>query len=131
MGGQFSTPITPRKGSIFHADSQIDAVSAKKRVPRDCLLDAIVRFLVIRILPSALVLAAPRKSLRYESTEALIERAIERFPIESLDEYYEVISPDHYRAELHYTRDSITEMEAVFESLRAGMRRSRRKVSNE
>ena len=110
---------------------EIDAVSATKKIPRDCLLDAIVSFIVIRILPSVQVLAAPRKSLQYESAEALIQRAIAWLPIDSLDEYYEAISPEHYRTELNHTQQSIVEMEAAFESLKAEIRRSRRKVPHE
>lgn len=110
---------------------QIDAVSSNKKVPRDCLLDAIVNFVVVRVLPSVLVIAAPRKSLQYESAGTLLERAIERLPIESLDEYSDILSSEHYRTELHYTQESIREMEAAFDSLRVNLRRSRRGASNE
>ena len=110
---------------------EIDSVANKKRVPRDCLLDAIIRFVVVRILPSALVLAGPRQTLEYNTQEELIEKSMGKLGIESLDEYYAVASPEHYRNELHYTEDSIEKMEAAFESLRVAVRQSRRKTVNE
>lgn len=108
-----STQVTLRIDD--HVAGQIDEICLTKKLPRDALLDAIISFLLIRVLPHALVLNMPRASLKFKTEADLRRHVANRHPQYS-DIFHsrkDVQDPDFYEWKLHYTEEKIEEIERV------------------
>jgi len=110
--GEESTRVTL---SLDDATAErLTKVCTEKNISRNAFFDAFIRFLCVRLLEPALVIANPRKSLgrSREDTEKEIRSILvaEKWEIES------ALDPDYYR-DLVWTKERLDQGRALWEEI--------------
>lgn len=112
---EFGVPVTLRlQDKVI---KRIDRVCSQKKIPRDALLASIIKYLNVRLLPHAIVMAMPRRSLKFKSESSLRNHFVKTFPAhtEILLDWKDTLEADYFQRELHFTAERIANMERIWQ----------------